>query len=48
MVDAGCTVQGKFFGYSELGGNGYCGSGHSVTTCRAEEPKAKVAGYVRI
>jgi len=47
MVDTLCIGYGKYFGYSEQGGNGYCSRGHSETTCRVVRPKAKVAGRIR-
>lgn len=43
MVGTVRMIHGRHFGYSERGGDGNHGSGHSVTSCRVVGPGAKVA-----
>lgn len=43
MVGTVRMIHGRHFGYSEHGGDGNHGSGHSVTSCRVAGPGAKVA-----
>lgn len=46
MVDTVSMLHGRHFGYSEHGGTGSHGSGHSVTSCRVARPGAKVSSRV--